>query len=540
MRTRNVVSRLTLALILTASLGCPGDGTGGGAPLIINHSTPECVVFGSGFPSGFDVLTSDGGEAAVAQFSPSAVLGLDLESEPPRLLATQGIPDLPEVPSSVPNVMRVDSDSDGLSDGELSAALGFNDQDPRTGNLRTVSPDRVVLVTSGYEQILFFNPRDGLLQLAQLSTPPVSAVFDPADWPFWPPVGSTPRRSGFSTRACVYGTGFTDSNGDPIGPEPRCDGIRDGFFTGFTADVLPVGDQIFVATSNLLSSSRAQFAPGTVLAFVLDRSANPPIVQPNPVETIILTSEYNPTSLTRYTTPSGRDLLLVGLTGSIALGTGPDLVRTDSAIDVIDVATRELIATIPLGPAGIGFSGMAIDPTQRLGLLGAATRRALFGIDLAALDDPDLGLGSETLPIRLDGSVAGYRDARVFEASNAFALPKRQDGPSDSICTTQTSVAIQGAGRFVAATDFCDGTISVLDLELPASRSTPIDPTRVLTLDRVLNATDPIIDTATDLRAIGRIVIRPGTPGIDFNGPDVHFTAGIPKGAICGIRIDAL
>ena len=540
MRTRNVVSRLTLALILTASLGCPGDGAGGGAPLIINHSTPECVVFGSGFPSGFDVLTSDGGEAAVAQFSPSAVLGLDLESEPPRLLATQGIPDLPEVPSSVPNVTRVDSDSDGLSDGELSAALGFRDQDPRTGNLRAISPEWVALVTSGYEQILFLNPQNGLLRRARISTPPATVDFDPADWPFWPAVASNPLRSGFSTRACVYATGLTDSNGGAIGPEPRCDGVRDGFFTGFTADVLPIGDQIFVATSNLLRSSRAQFAPGTVLAFELDRSVDPPLVRPNPVKTIILTTAYNPTSLTSYTTPLGRELLLVGLTGSIALGTGPDLVRTDSAIDVIDIATRELIATIPLGLAGIGFSGMAIDPTQRLGLLGAVTRRALFGIDLAALDDPDLGLGSEPLPIRLDGSVSGYPDARVFEASNAFELPKRPDGPSDSICTTQTSVAIQGAGRFVAATDYCDGTISVLDLELPASRSTPLDPSRVLTLDRVINATDPIIDTASEIRAIGRIVIRPGTPGIDFNGPDVHFTAGIPKGAVCGIRIDAL
>jgi hypothetical protein len=531
---------IALGLSIVTSLGCPGDGSGGRAPLIINNSTPECIVFGSGFPSGFDILSTDGGEAAVAQFSPSAVLGLDLESEPPRLLASEAIPDLPEVPSSVPNVTRLDTDSDGLPDGEVSAALGFNDQDPRTGNLRALSRDRVLLVTSGYEQILLMNPRDGLLQFTTVATPPVSPDFDPEDWPFWPPVGVDPFRTGFSTRACVYGTGLQDSNGAAIGPEPRCDGVRDGFFTSFTADVLAGTDRIFVATSNLLRSSRAQFAPGTVLVFEYDASSSPPSVRPDLANATILTSAFNPTSLTPYTTPTGREFVLVGLTGSIALGTGPDLVRTESAIDVIDMATRELVATIPLGLAGLGFSGIAIDPSGRLGLIGAATRRALFGIDLAALDDPNLGFGPQPLPILLDGSIPGYRDARVFDAFNPFELPKRMGGPSDNICTTQTSVAIQGAGRFAAATDFCDGTISVLDLELPASRNTAIDPSSVLRLDRVIDATDPIIDTATEIRAIGRIVIRPGTAGIDFNGPDVHFTAGIPKGAVCGIRIDAL
>jgi hypothetical protein len=175
------VSRLPLALILTASLGCPGDGTGGGAPLIINHSTPECVVFGSGFPSGFDVLTSAGGEAAVAQFSPSAVLGLDLESEPPRLLATQGIPDLPEVPSSVPNVTRVDSDSDGLSDGELSAALGFKDQDPRTGNLRAISPEWVALVTADHGNCEMMLDAEGNVHTAHTTEPVDFVLVDPRD-----------------------------------------------------------------------------------------------------------------------------------------------------------------------------------------------------------------------------------------------------------------------------------------------------------------------------------------------------------------------
>ena len=234
--------------------------------------------------------------------------------------------------------------------------------------------------------------------------------------------------------------GLSDSLGDPIGLNQFCDDTRNGFVTRFTAGGALIDDRLFVATSNLLRSSRAQFAPGTVLIFEFDTSFDPPRARPDSATSLILTTGFNPTTVTPYTTPSGRDLALVGVSGAIALGTGPDLIRTDSAIDVIDVATRELIATIPLGRAGLGFTGLAIDPTGRIALIGAATDRALFGIDLAALDDPSIGFGSEPLPILLDGSTPGFRDARLYDADSPFLLPKRANGPPDSQCTTQISV----------------------------------------------------------------------------------------------------
>jgi hypothetical protein len=389
-------------------------------------------------------------------------------------------------------------------------------------------------------QAVFIDPGAGTTRRVEIDTAAASASFDPADWPFWPAPGIRPVRSAISTRACVY-TQKPDSLGVALGPNQFCDANREGFVTRFTSGTTVVGDTLFAATSNLLRSSQARYAPGTVLAFDLDTSVNPPIVRPQADRAILFTSGFNPTSLAPYTTPSGRQLVLVGVSGAVAIGTGPDLVRTDSAIDVIDVDSRLVIATIPLGRAGLGDSGIAIDPAKRVALIGAFTSRELFGVDLAALDDPLLGLGPETLPIVLDGTTPGFLDARIFDATDPFVLPKRPDGPADSRCSTITSVAISQVESYAVATDFCDGTISVLDIDVPPSRSTPIDSTTLLSVMRVENVASPIVDTATGFtRAIDRVLIRRGRPGIDFTGPDVYFTAGLPEGAVCGVRINAL
>ncbi len=522
--------------------GCPaGDGTDGPSPVVGIQSTPDCRVIAGGFPSGFAGLPGAGDEAAVVQFQPFAVIGLDLDPEPPSPLAANPVPALPELPSPRCGGLRPDSDSDGRPDPDRSDELSFLCQSPAAGTLHALSRDLVAVTTSAYEQVLLVDPQNGELRMAALDPPAAGPGFDPADWPFWPGAGVFPFRSGISTRACVYGTGLVDSNGDAIGANTRCDPGRDGFFTSFTADGVSVGARFFVATSNLIRASQARFAPGTVLVFDFDLGTMPPRVGPDSARAVQLTTGYNPTSLTSYTTPGGRELVLVGVSGAIALGTGPGLVRSDSAIDVIDATSLDLIATIPLGPAGLGFDGLAIDATARLGLIGAATSRALFGIDLAALDDPTLGTGPQALPIVLDGMTPGFADARVYDTARPFVLPKRPDGPLDSVCTSQTSVAVRDDNGFAAATDFCDGTLTRIVLDLPASRATPLDPDTILAVDRLVEIVAPLVPSATaEVRAPGDVRIRRGTPGLDYPGPDVHFTAGLPEGAVCGVRIDAI
>ena len=137
--SRRLVALLMLAATAAATFGCPGDGSDGPAPLIVNRSTPECIVLGASFPSGLTALPTGGREAAAAQAFPPAVFGLDLEREPPALLASQGIPGLPTQASACGGT-RVDSDSDGIADADRSDLLGFNCQDPRGGTLRALGP----------------------------------------------------------------------------------------------------------------------------------------------------------------------------------------------------------------------------------------------------------------------------------------------------------------------------------------------------------------------------------------------------------------
>ena len=538
-----------LALVL---VGCEGDGSGGSSPTIEFSNSSECIRFDGSFPSDLALLPGADGEAAVVQLLPIAILGLDLDREPPRLLARDGIPGFPEVPcgdcscgvcGDSENV-GIDSDSDGDVDACRNYALGFGCDSPVPGELLVMDARRVALSTTNIEQIVFIDPRTNLLLPVELETPAASPSFEPADWPFWPPPNTRPVRTALSTRTCVYGEGLVGSLGSPIGNRASCDGVRNGFSTRFTAGAASVRGHIFAATSNFLILGRgfpSQFAPGTVLVFDYDATISPPRARPNPNRPVIQLTGYNPTGVTAYQTPNGRDLILVNVTGAIVTGTGTDLVRTDSSIDVIDAESLELIATIPLGRAGLGFSGLAIDPSRRLALAGAATSRALFGIDLAALDDPALGLDPESRPVVLDGSDANFPDARVFSATTPFRLPKRTDGAPESVCATQTSVSLSVDADWGVTSDFCDGTVSLLGLRLPASRTTPLDPEAILRVERVQKVAFPLVAESFDrTRAIDRILIRPGRPGIDFSGPDVYFSAGLEVGAVCGTHINAL
>ncbi|MCR9097287.1 MAG: hypothetical protein NXI30_23970 [bacterium] len=535
--------RLAALLVWIGLCGCPaGDGTDGPTPIVRISSTPDCRVIGGGFPSGFAALPGTLDQAAVVKFGIGelAVIGLDLDGEPPTPLVATA-PALPEVAGRCRTGLFVDSDSNGIADRDDNDLLGLRNGfpcglDPQPGNIEALASDLVAVTTSGYEQILFFDPRDGELRAVQLDPPPAGPGFDPADWRLWPAAGVRPFQTGLSTWVCVYGAGILDSDGDPVGADPLCDPGRDGFLTSFTSDVLRSNGRLFVATSNLLPIRGSRFAPGTVLAFDFDESVSPPRAAPVAADAVRPTTGYNPTSLAAYTTPSGRELVLVGVTG--ALTRDGDLV-TPSAIDVLDATSLDLIATIPLGFAGLGFDGFAIDATNRIAVIGAVANRALYAIDLAALDDPSLGLGPETLPIVLDGMTPGFPDARVYDAARPFELPKRADGPLDSVCVAQTSAAIRDDNGFVAATEYCDGTITRIDLSLPLARTTPLDPDTTLRVDTIFEALAPG-DAVFEPRFPGDVLIRPGTPGIDYDGPDVHFTFGDPEGGVCGLRIDAI
>lgn len=532
---------LLLCGVIVLALGCEGDGSDGASPRIVRRSG-ECLPVDGSFPSAFVTLPGAANEAVVTQVSAGNVLGIDLDRDPPTLLASGAIPSLPRVPScsACGGNPSADSDGDGVADRCASQERGFRCQSPIAGSLSVVANDFVFLATSAYEQLIAFVPQTSELREIEIEMPPASPSFDPGDWPFWPDPGTRASRTGFSTRACVY-TDAPDSLGDPVGISPFCASDRQGFATAFSAGSTVAADRLFVATSNLRSSAEARYYPGTLLVFEFDRSFDPPRIRPDPERAVLFTSGFNPTATQTYSTPTGRELVLVAVSGATSLSQGADRVRTNSSVDVFDATSRLLIATIPLGRAGLGDASIEIDPTSRIALLGAFTSREIFGIDLAPLDDPTLGTPGAPLPVLLDGSVPGYPDARLFTAEAPFRLPKRTNGPPDSVCVTSTSVAISQSEGNAVASDFCDGTLSVLDIALPPSRLTALDPDTTLSLLRTENVTAPLVPSATGQnRAINRVLFRDGRPGIDFTGPDVYFTVGLSEGAVCSHRVNSL
>lgn len=528
-RIARAATLLASALLTTAGDCGAGDGSGGKAPVIVVDGL-ECdggsgLTLSGAFPSGFDLLPD--GNGVVVQLAPPAVLGLDLSQSPPALLASDPIPPL------FPNG---DSDGDGVSDGVASSAAGFGFRTPLPGSVTAVDDDLVLLSASNYEELIFVDPRSGELVEFRVETP---ASFAPGAYPFLPAPGTSALRTALSTRACIEPAVAFDSLGDPIGADSRCPPPASGasLATALTSGTAVSQGRIYAPMVNLLSSAQGRFAPGVVLVYELDLSQSPILARPDATTPVIFTTGFNPTRATAHTTPGGRSLVLVTVTGAIGAGTGAGNLLTDAAVDVIDTASRRVVATIPLGRAGPSFDAVAIDPSGRLALLGSSSQNVLFGVDLASLDDPALYSGAAgDPPIVLDGSNPDFPDARVFTADTPLALPELPEGPDPASCAGFTHVAIDGLGLRAHATDFCDGTLTTLLLDL-AGAPVPLPPDRISVLGRRTPFAPNVPSSLTQLRAPGVIRIRPGEPGVDFLGPDGFVVAGLPEGTVCAFRL---
>ena len=197
------------------------------------------------------------------------------------------------------------------------------------------------------------------------------------------------------------------------------------------------------------------------------------------------------------------------------------LALTEAAIDVIDADTLELVATIPLGLAAPSTAGLTVDPSGRIGVVGSTIRRELLAVDLAPLETlPD----SVASPVVLDTAV-------IFDADDAFALPKRSPGAPESACPGFVAdVAFDGSRIF--ATEACDGTIAVVDVDLSDDPPVPVPADRFVAVE-LLRVVEPITsDTVGDPHQPGMLAIRPGGPG---SGPEILFLVGEPEGLLCGI-----
>jgi hypothetical protein len=519
-----VVRRRALALFACAALACEGSGSGGDGLVVKDRPVdPRCTPVAGSFPSGVDLVPGAPDRAALVQFQPPALVAFELSGERPRALAQGSVPP--------------DSDLDGIDDAQKSQSLGFFPLSALMGSLWVRDPGLALLSASNYEEVLFANPLDGALRSALVASPPEASGWRAADYPFLPPAGEAHLRTAVSTRACIYpGAGALDSRGDPVGSEARCDATLPSYFTTLTAGKAIAARRLFVATSNLKSSGQARFHPGTVLVYTWSESAGALEVRPDVETPWLLTTGFNPTGVARHVNAAGRELVLVVNTGAISAGTGAGGAFTAASVDVIDAASARIAASIPLGFAAPSFDGVALDPGGRVGLLGSALRRDLYAVDLAPLDDPRLYQGDGP-PVLLDGLTPGFPDARIFDADHPLTLPDRADGPSPAECEGYTHVAVDAAGTQAFASDYCDGTLTRIRLDLSGSPQAPLPRERfqVYAQDPVFAPLTP--DSVGLLRAPAQLRAR--AAGSAASSPELYVAVGLPDAQLCGLRLSS-
>lgn len=522
--SRARVTLLLLAAFLVGGSCGGGDGGGSGSIRSVGSLDPRCLTVSSPFPVGFAIVPGGADLGWVIDFSPPTLIPIDASSVPPAVSTLPG-----------PLVFPIDSDGNGVNEAFLA---------PVPDDLVIPRADLGLITASGYEEVIFLDPATGTLRNFDVSVP---AAFAPSDFPLLPAPGTTGSRTAVSTFGCVRPPpGALDSRGAPIAltvpAAGFCDAATPSYLASFTSGAALVADRLFVSSSNLgddAGSANPQFLPGSVLVYDVDLAMTPPRISPHATRPVVLTSAFNPTHVTPFET-GGRRFALVSQTGSI--GIEPDdpntlpieaaaISLTDSAIDVIDADTLSVVATIPLAGAALAFDGIAIDPTGRVGVAGSAAQRWVFAIDLEPLATLPTNPGT---PLVLDGSTGP--DVILFDGDAPFQIPARSDGADSESCAGFTrGVAFNDAGDVLYVSDFCDGTLTLVDVSLDGGAPSPSQ----FQFNDQFNITAALrSDTLGLPRSPSAVTVRPGEPGIDFTGPDVIFSVGEP-GLLCGVAIES-
>jgi hypothetical protein len=524
--TRNIAFLVALAWLHTGG-SCGGGSGGGGSPPVIVVETPDerCLALPSQFPAGFDFTVGNTSRMLAASFNPGVVVPADVESVPPRSVASGPLVDL-----------RAPIAAD--------ACGGF--LDPSFDGVFAVASDLALVTASSCEAVAFIDPASAGLRDLEVATP---AGVGTNAWPFNPVPGASDARVAISTRTCIAAPpGALDSRGAAV--PAGCDATRPSYFSSFTSGAALAAGALFVSVSNLganAGTANTQFLPGAVLVFDFDASVVSPRVSPDAAAPVLFTSGFNPTHVTPYTSPSGRAFVLVTVTG--ALGLAPDDPATpereaggqplsNAAIDVIDAAQRRVVATIPLGLAAPSFERLAIDPTGRVAMVGSAVGRKLFAVDLEPLDSIALAPGAP--PLVLDGSTGP--DAVIYDAASPLELPARAGGAPVATCPGYVVGAdFDATGTKLFASDFCDGTLAIVGVDLSGDPPVPVPAVSSrFAVQQSLAITAPLTTASLGLsRAPGAVRVRPGRPGVDYRGPDVLFLVSLPEGQLCGVRIDS-
>ncbi|MCH2170947.1 hypothetical protein MK489_09195 [Myxococcota bacterium] len=525
------LTRLMIAGFCVLSGACiEGDGSGGSALRIrVSSPDPRCTPLASAFPGLFDFVPGRSDRVVVPEPFPGDLTVLDVSSVPPAIP-----PDAPP--------LRIPADSDG--DGRAERFLF-----PVLDGVLGVDEGLALVTASAYEEVLFFDPGEARLLAFEVEVPP---GYSPSPNSQLPAAGTAALRTGLSTFACVVPeAGAVDSRGDLLADpgvlDPRlyCDPAgAPSFESNYTSGAAVAAGRLFVSTSNLgsgVGGPDPQLLPGAVLVFDFDLEAEPPRVSPHGSVPVIVTSGFNPTHVTALNA-YGRSWVLVTHSGALGIeADDPGTPEVESngvplspaSIDVIDAERLQRVATIPLGWAAPAFDRLAIDPSGRLAVVGGVTSRHLFAVDLSVLDwIPD----DVVEPWVLDGSAGP--DAIIFDAARPFVIPGAPGGAPEAACAGWiVGTAFDETGTRLYATDRCDGTLTVIAMDLTGEPA--VVPASSFEVVEQFSVASPLrADTLGEIRDLATLRVRPGRPEIDYQGPDVFVTINDP-GLLCAIKIAA-
>ncbi len=239
----------------------------------------------------------------------------------------------------------------------------------------------------------------------------------------------------------------------------------------YTSDAVIAGGRLIFTSSNLDASFNNN--PGTIGGFPIDMTTHQ-----LSAGTIIQSSDFNPTGLSRMVTLQG-ELLLVTNTGAYGV--------PGASIDVIDPGTFRVVATIPFA-SGTPNGRVEVSTDGTRGYVASQSEAEVYVLDLEQIG---LELGNQaktTLPARNLGG---------------FALP------TNAAFNFVSSIALSHTGNYLYAVNFNESVLHVIDLANPGVGASVTGFAR----SGIPASYEGLANT---------LAVRPGVPGVDFQGPSIY------------------
>ncbi len=255
--------------------------------------------------------------------------------------------------------------------------------------------------------------------------------------------------------------------------------------------------RVFVASSNFaVSGGNLNFTtnnPGTIIVADVDLATRTATLRSE----VIVTTDFNPSVVQPVRTANGASVVLV-LSSGTGSSDGP------CSVDVIDPTALRVVATIPLG-ATRAAGQIAVTPDGRRAFIGGSDfiggrdRSEVYEIDLVGIEAE---LGNATPRV--------LAQRAVRDASNPIRLDRSPRANSTDFIA---SLAVSPSGRYLYAVNFNASFFYVVEIEsgLPVTVQGRLDLARNGTPENFENNPQ-------------NLVVRPGTPGVDYDGPDIYVS----------------